>query len=99
MSSAGIKVLAFALGEEEYAMDIKQVQVIRGYSAVTTMATAPAYTKGVINLRAIIVPLVDMRIRFNLGTLLMTHQRSSLSLASATRSSALSSTAFLTLPS
>ena len=59
--------LAFTLGEEEYGIDILKVQEIRGYEAVTRIANAPDFIKGVINLRGIIVPIVDMRIKFNLG--------------------------------
>lgn len=59
--------LSFTLGAEEYAIDILKVQEIRGYDAVTTIVNAPDYIKGVINLRGIIVPVVDMRIKFNLG--------------------------------
>nr|WP_329605295.1 chemotaxis protein CheW [Undibacterium fentianense] len=60
--------LAFTLGSEEYGIDILKVQEIRGYEAVTRIANAPDFLKGVINLRGIIVPIVDMRIKFNLGT-------------------------------
>lgn len=60
--------LAFTLGSEEYGIDILKVQEIRGYEAVTRIANAPEFLKGVINLRGIIVPIVDMRIKFNLGT-------------------------------
>lgn len=60
--------LAFTLGNEEYGIDILKVQEIRGYEAVTRIANAPDFLKGVINLRGIIVPIVDMRIKFNLGT-------------------------------
>ena len=60
--------LAFTLGEEEYGIDILKVQEIRGYEAVTRIANAPEFIKGVVNLRGTIVPIVDMRIRFNLGT-------------------------------
>jgi len=60
--------LAFTLGQEEYCIDILKVQEIRGYEAVTRIANAPDFIKGVVNLRGIIVPIVDMRIRFNLGT-------------------------------
>jgi purine-binding chemotaxis protein CheW len=60
--------LAFTLGSEEYGIDILRVQEIRGYEAVTRIANAPEFLKGVINLRGIIVPIVDMRIKFNLGT-------------------------------
>jgi purine-binding chemotaxis protein CheW len=60
--------LAFTLGSEEYGIDILKVQEIRGYESVTRIVNAPEFIKGVINLRGIIVPIVDMRIRFNLGT-------------------------------
>jgi purine-binding chemotaxis protein CheW len=60
--------LAFTLGAEEYGIDIQKVQEIRGYEAVTRIANAPEFIKGVTNLRGIIVPIVDMRIKFNLGT-------------------------------
>lgn len=59
--------LTFRLGQEEYALDILKVQEIRGYEAVTIIPNAPYFIKGVINLRGVIVPIVDMRIRFNLG--------------------------------
>ena len=63
----GRELLTFTLGSEEYGIDILKVQEIRGYDAVTTIANSPAFIKGVINLRGIIVPIVDMRIKFNLG--------------------------------
>lgn len=65
---AGRELLTFTLGREEYGIDILKVQEIRGYDAVTTIANAPAFIKGVINLRGIIVPIVDMRIKFKLGS-------------------------------
>src|SRR3970040_624300 len=61
------ELLTFTLGNEEYGLDILKVQEIRGYEAVTTIAHAPEFIKGVINLRGIIVPIVDMRIKFKLG--------------------------------
>jgi purine-binding chemotaxis protein CheW len=64
---AGHEYLAFKLGTEEYGIDILKVQEIRGYEAVTRIANAPEFIKGVINLRGIIIPVVDMRIKFNLG--------------------------------
>ena len=64
---AGREYLAFTLGQEEYGIDILKVQEIRGYDAVTRIANAPPFMKGVINLRGTIVPIVDMRIKFNLG--------------------------------
>ena len=61
------EVLSFRLGGEEYALSILKVQEIRGYDNVTRIASAPDYLKGVVNLRGIIVPIVDMRIKFNVG--------------------------------
>ena len=67
-SSAGHsrELLTFSLGREEYGIDILKVQEIRGYEAVTTIANAPDFIKGVVNLRGIIVPIMDMRIKFAL---------------------------------
>jgi len=59
--------LTFTLGGEEYGIDILKVQEIRGYDAVTKIANAPDFIKGVINLRGAIVPIVDLRIKFSLG--------------------------------
>ena len=61
------EVLSFRLAKEEYAISILKVQEIRGYEAPTRLASAPAYLKGIINLRGSIVPIVDMRIKFGLG--------------------------------
>jgi len=59
--------LTFRLDSEEYGIDILKVQEIRGYDTVTKIAGAPAFIKGVINLRGVIVPIVDLRMKFNLG--------------------------------
>lgn len=59
--------LTFTLGREEYGIDILKVQEIRGYESPTTIANAPPFLKGVINLRGVIVPIIDLRIKFNLG--------------------------------
>ncbi|OGU17846.1 MAG: chemotaxis protein CheW [Geobacteraceae bacterium GWC2_53_11] len=68
MTSEGgaLEYLTFTLGKEEYAMDILKVQEIRGYDSVTHIANSPDFMKGVINLRGVIVPIIDMRIKFNL---------------------------------
>jgi purine-binding chemotaxis protein CheW len=58
--------LAFKLGAEEYGIDILRVQEIRSYEEPTRFANSPAFIKGVINLRGVIVPIIDMRIKFNL---------------------------------
>lgn len=68
MAESGAReYLTFTLGREEYGMDILKVQEIRGYDAVTGIANAPDFLMGVINLRGVIVPIIDMRIKFNLG--------------------------------
>ena len=67
-SFKALEFLAFTLGEEEYGIDIQKVQELRGYEAVTRIVNAPEFIKGVVNLRGIIVPIIDMRIKFNLGT-------------------------------
>ena len=59
--------LTFVLGNEHYALDIMSVKEIRGYEAVTKIANAPAFIKGVMNLRGDIVPIVDLRIKFSVG--------------------------------
>lgn len=63
----GTEYLAFTLGREEYGLNILRVQEIRGYEPVTRIANAPAFIKGVVNLRGTIIPVVDMRIKLGLG--------------------------------
>jgi purine-binding chemotaxis protein CheW len=60
------EVLVFVIGKEEYGVDILKVQEIRGYEKVTAIPSAPEFLKGVVNLRGIIVPVIDMRIKFRL---------------------------------
>lgn len=66
-NDAAHEFLAFKLGDEEYGVDILSVQEIRGYDTVTRVPEAPEYIKGVINLRGVIVPVVDLRLKFKLG--------------------------------
>ncbi len=66
MVSAGAReYLTFRLDAEEYGIDILKVQEIRGYEPPTRIANAPNFIKGVVNLRGTIVPIVDMRLKFN----------------------------------
>ena len=58
--------LTFALGTEEYGVEILKIQEIKGYAAVTPLPNAPSYVKGVLNLRGTIVPIVDLRKKFAL---------------------------------
>jgi purine-binding chemotaxis protein CheW len=60
---AGGEFLTFRLGAEEYGIDILRVQEIRSYEAPTRIANAPAFIKGVVNLRGVIVPIVDLRLK------------------------------------
>ena len=63
---AAREYLSFKLGAEEYGIDILKVQEIRGYEQPTRIANAAHFIKGVVNLRGVIVPIVDMRLRFGL---------------------------------
>ena len=63
-SRTGGAFLTFRLGGEEYGIDILKVQEIRSYEVPTRIANAPAYLKGVIDLRGVIVPIVDLRLKF-----------------------------------
>ena len=60
---AGGEFLTFRLGDEEYGIDILRVQEIRSYEQPTRIANAPAFIKGVVNLRGVIVPIVDLRMK------------------------------------
>lgn len=64
-SSSAREYLTFRLDQEEYGIDILKVQEIRGYERPTRIANAPSFIKGVVNLRGTIVPIVDMRLKFN----------------------------------
>ena len=59
--------LTFRLGSESYGIEILKVQEIRGYETPTSIANAPPFIKGVINLRGVIVPILDLRIKFQLS--------------------------------
>jgi purine-binding chemotaxis protein CheW len=63
-SLAGGEFLTFRLGAEEYGIDILRVQEIRSYEQPTRIANSPAFVKGVVNLRGVIVPIVDLRMKF-----------------------------------
>jgi purine-binding chemotaxis protein CheW len=67
LAAAGVarEYLTFRLDQEEYGIDILKVQEIRGYEPPTRVANAPGFIKGVVNLRGTIVPIVDMRLKFN----------------------------------
>jgi len=56
--------VSFTVGHEEYAVDIMQVREIKGWTEVTVLPNQPPYMRGVLNLRGLIVPIVDLRCRF-----------------------------------
>jgi purine-binding chemotaxis protein CheW len=59
--------VAFTLGEQTYCVDIMQVREIRAWMGTTNLPNAPKYVRGVINLRGVVVPIIDLRIRFDQG--------------------------------
>lgn len=66
LSTDGSQFLTFNLGEELYGVDILRVQEIKGYTAVTKIPNTPPDIKGVLNLRGIIVPIVELRTKFDM---------------------------------
>lgn len=67
-ASAAAEYLTFRLGQEEYGIDILRVQEIRSYEQPTRMAHAPEFIKGVIDLRGVIVPIIDLRLKLHCDT-------------------------------
>ncbi len=71
-SSTGVasptsQYLTFRLGDQEYGVPILAVQEIKGQSMITPIPNAPSYLPGVMNLRGMIVPVVDLRVKFRLS--------------------------------
>lgn len=66
--SSGQQYLSFMLGTESYGVDILSVKEIRGWDDATLVPNSPDYVKGVVNLRGTIVPIIDLRIRFDIGS-------------------------------
>ena len=69
LATDGSQFLTFNLGEELYGVDILRVQEIKGYTAVTKIPNTPSHIKGVLNLRGTIVPIVELRTKFNMPTI------------------------------
>ncbi len=67
-TSQGGEFLTFRLGAEEYGIDILRVQEIRSYEQPTRIANSPAFIKGVVNLRGVIVPIIDLRLKLGCDT-------------------------------
>jgi purine-binding chemotaxis protein CheW len=68
------KYLTFALGHEQYGLEILKVREIIGYMEITAVPQTPAYVKGVINLRGQVIPVVDLRAKFCMATTDVTEQ-------------------------
>ncbi len=67
-AAVGGEFLTFRLGGEEYGIDILKVQEIRSYETPTRIANTPDFIKGVVNLRGVIVPIVDLRLKLGCET-------------------------------
>jgi purine-binding chemotaxis protein CheW len=66
-TSSRAEYISFAVGDEQYGVDIMAVREIKGWTEITHLPNQPDYVRGVLNLRGIIVPIVDLRCRFGQG--------------------------------
>jgi purine-binding chemotaxis protein CheW len=66
-ATASTEFISFAIGDEQYGVDIMAVREIKGWSSVTQLPNQPDYMRGVLNLRGVMVPIVDLRCRFGQG--------------------------------
>jgi len=62
-----IQFISFAIGQDQYGVDIMAVREIKGWSDITHLPKQPDYVRGVLNLRGVIVPIIDLRCRFGQG--------------------------------
>ena len=66
-SAVSVQFISFAIGDDQYGVDIMAVREIKGWSDITHLPKQPEYVRGVLNLRGAIVPIVDLRCRFGQG--------------------------------
>jgi purine-binding chemotaxis protein CheW len=66
--AASTEFISFAIGDEQYGVDIMAVREIKGWSGATQLPNQPDYMRGMLNLRGIMVPIIDLRCRFGQGT-------------------------------
>jgi purine-binding chemotaxis protein CheW len=66
-STLPTQVISFAIGDDQYGVDIMAVREIKGWSEITHLPKQPEYVRGVLNLRGVIVPIIDLRCRFGQG--------------------------------
>jgi len=62
-----VQFVSFAIGDDQYGVDIMAVREIKGWSDITHLPKQPDYVRGVLNLRGVIVPIIDLRCRFDQG--------------------------------
>jgi purine-binding chemotaxis protein CheW len=65
--SSRVESISFSIGEEQYGVDIMAVREIKGWSEITHLPKQPDYVRGVLNLRGVMVPIIDLRCRFGQG--------------------------------
>ncbi len=66
-AAAPTEFISFAIGDDQYGVDIMAVREIKGWSEITHLPRQPEYVRGVLNLRGVIVPIIDLRCRFGQG--------------------------------
>jgi purine-binding chemotaxis protein CheW len=66
-TSGRVESISFSIGEEQYGVDIMAVREIKGWSEITHLPKQPDYVRGVLNLRGVMVPIIDLRCRFGQG--------------------------------
>jgi purine-binding chemotaxis protein CheW len=66
-ANGNTEFISFAIGNDQYGVDIMAVREIKGWSEITHLPKQPEYVRGVLNLRGVIVPIVDLRCRFGQG--------------------------------
>jgi purine-binding chemotaxis protein CheW len=66
-ASGRVESISFSIGEEQYGVDIMAVREIKGWSEITHLPKQPEYVRGVLNLRGVMVPIIDLRCRFGQG--------------------------------
>ena len=66
-STLPTQVISFAIGDDQYGVDIMAVREIKGWSQITALPRQPDYMRGVLNLRGVMVPIIDLRCRFGQG--------------------------------
>jgi purine-binding chemotaxis protein CheW len=66
-ASVATELISFAIGSDQYGVDIMAVREIKGWSEITHLPKQPDYVRGVLNLRGVMVPIIDLRCRFGQG--------------------------------